>query len=161
MKHILFIISLIGILGCTQKNKDYTILKNKVDSLESKLADAYKPGFGELMTSIQTHHAKLWFAGINRNWKLADFEIHEINEVLENIKIYRSERKETKSIDMLIPAIDSVKTAIENKNSEGFDQSYTYLTDACNRCHKLTDFEFIKVKIPEKPFFTNQDFEVK
>ena len=35
------------------------------------------PGFEEFMSNIQAHHAKLWFAGQNHNWKLADFEIHE------------------------------------------------------------------------------------
>ena len=161
MKYIFLLTLSISLIACNNHNKDYEVLKGKVDSLENKLADAYKPGFGELMTSIQTHHAKLWFAGINQNWKLAGFEIHEINEALENIKKYQSERKESKSIDIITPAIDSVKTAVKNKNLQYFNKSYISLTDACNRCHKLTDFEFNIVKIPDKQSFSNQDFKIK
>ena len=35
------------------------------------------------MGGIQTHHAKLWFAGLNNNWKLAEYEIDEIKERFE------------------------------------------------------------------------------
>ncbi len=34
----------------------------------------YQPGMGELMTTIQLHHAKLWFAGKNANWALAAYD---------------------------------------------------------------------------------------
>jgi len=46
------------------------------------------------MSGVQAHHSKLWSAGQNQNWKLADFEIHEIMEAIDNIQKYQSERKE-------------------------------------------------------------------
>jgi hypothetical protein len=33
----------------------------------------YKPGVGELMNSVQLHHAKPWFADENQNWLLAAY----------------------------------------------------------------------------------------
>jgi hypothetical protein len=45
------------------------------------------------MSSIQVHHAKLWFAGQNQNWELADFEMHEIAGIDDAIKEYQSERE--------------------------------------------------------------------
>ena len=38
------------------------------------------------MGGIQTHHAKLWFAGINDNWKLAQYEIDEFKERFEQAR---------------------------------------------------------------------------
>ncbi len=161
MKYILAFIIFIFILSCKDKSGQTGKLRIKIDSLENIIENSYKPGFGEFMSSVQTHHAKLWFAGKNKNWQLADFEIHEIIEALNNIKKYQSSRKESKSIDMIIPAIDSMKEAIKNKNQQFFNHSYMSLTNACNKCHALTNFEFNIVKVPEKQTFSNQDFKTK
>ena len=92
-------------------------MQSKTDSLEKQLDKTYKPGLGEFMTDIQLHHAKLWFAGQNQNWPLADFEIHEIQESLDDIEEFCKDRPEVKSIVMLKPAIDSVTDAIHQKDS--------------------------------------------
>lgn len=128
--------------------------------MEAKLADSYKPGFGEFMSSVQAHHNKLWFAGQNHNWKLADFEIHEMMEAIENIQKYQTERKESQMIGMIAPQLDSMNAAIQSENHAQFERSYTALTNACNECHRSTEFEFNVVKIPDAPPFSNQDFKV-
>ncbi len=131
-----------------------------MDSLESKLADTYKPGFGEFMSSIQAHHAKLWFAGQNENWQLCDFEIHEIMENIEDIKKYETDRKESQLIDMINPAIDTLNAAIQRKDPVLFKNSFVLLTNTCNNCHKAVQFGFNVVKIPETQTFSNQDFKL-
>ncbi len=82
-------------------------------NLEAKLADAYKPGLGDLMSGIQVHHAKLWFAGQNENWKLAEFELHEIDEGVDDIRNYQGARKESQLIDTLSPAMARVRAAVK------------------------------------------------
>jgi hypothetical protein len=47
------------------------------------------------MSSIQVHHNKLWFAGESQNWKLANFESHEIQEAIQDIEKYQTEREES------------------------------------------------------------------
>ena len=54
-------------------------------SLNNKI-ETMRPGLGELMSIIQLHHAKLWFAGTNENWELASFEMDEIREQLAAAK---------------------------------------------------------------------------
>jgi hypothetical protein len=73
-------------ISCKQPGNSTAALQSRIDSLEKKIAATYKPGFGEFMSSIQIHHAKLWFAGKNQNWELADFEMHEIGETIDAIK---------------------------------------------------------------------------
>ena len=94
------------------------------------------------------HHAKLWFAAENQNWKLADFEIHEIGEALEDIQKFNTDRPEAKSITMITPAMDSMINAIQQKNLQSFRRSFNLLTTACNNCHKATEHEFNVVTIP-------------
>ena len=36
------------------------------------------------MAATQVRHAKLWFAGKNKNWALAAWEVDEIREGLED-----------------------------------------------------------------------------
>lgn len=149
------------IYSCNRRAESSKSLQKEIDSLKAELVNTYKPGFGEFMTSIQVHHNKLWFAGSSKNWKLADFEIHEIKEALDGIKKYQSERKESQMIGMINPALDSIIKAIEKKNPLLFDRSYRQLTNSCNHCHNIVKFEFNVVKIPTTPPFSNQDFSTR
>lgn len=158
-----FVITLIilTMLSCGQKSDNSKDLQTRIDSLENKLSQTYKPGFGEFMGNIQIHHAKLWFAGENQNWKLADFEMNEIKENLEGIKKYCSDRTETKSIGMIDLAMDSLNNAILKNNQEMFQRNYTNLTNTCNSCHQATNHEYNVITVPENPPFSNQDFKLK
>lgn len=159
MKYTALVFALLFTTACNQQGTSAAHLQSQIDSLQTKLNDAYKPGFGEFMSSIQIHHNKLWFAGQGQNWKLADFEIHEIEESIEDIEKYQTERKESKQIEMIKPALDSVLSAIAHKNSAAFKSSYLLLTNTCNSCHRATNFEFNQVKIPDSPPFSNQVFK--
>lgn len=150
------------IIGCGQQQEPQAgndVLVQKIDSLEQQLANAYKPGLGEFMTAIQEHHAKLWFAGQNENWKLADFEMKEIGESITDIKQFNQDRKEIEKIGILQPALDSVAAALSAKDKNRFITGFKLLTNSCNNCHKANDFEFNVVKIPESQTFSNQEFK--
>ena len=158
MRAIMFIVAALGLLACNPQTKRIQVLETRIDSLEHALADPYKPGFGEFMSNIQAHHAKLWFAGLNENWDLADFEVHEIIETANAVLRYQTERNESKEIGMIFPKLDSVAVAISEKNPENFKLTYTLLTNTCNACHRATNFGFNVVKIPDMQTFSNQDF---
>ena len=161
MKYLFIALVAALFISCNLQQDKTLVLQNRIDSLEHRLANVYKPGFGEFMSSVQVHHAKLWFAGQNKNWGLADFEIHEMIEAIENIKEYQTERKESKLIGLINPALDSVNAAIQQKNPTMFNSSYQLLTTTCNSCHQATNFEFNVVKIPDAPPpFINQDFKI-
>lgn len=160
MKFILISVLVLILASCNNKADNTTELQRRIESLENKLKESYKPGFGEFMSSIQSHHAKLWFAGQNKNWKLADFEIHEIMEAVDNIQKFETDRIESQKIKMIMPAIDSVTYAIKNQDAFLFNRTYLILTNTCNNCHKSNEFEFNIVKIPEVSSFSNQDFRV-
>ena len=160
MKQTILFLFVVCLCGCHHSAKETQVLQASIDSLEQKLAESYKPGFGEFMSGIQAHHSKLWFAGQNQNWKLADFEIHEIMEATEDIRKYETDRKESELIGMINPAIDSINVAIHKKDPALFKSSFTLLTNTCNACHHAASFEFNVVKIPDSQPFSNQDFKV-
>lgn len=160
MKYIVLILTAFVYVGCNRSADNTASLQNRIDSLEKRLSKTYKPGLGEFMSSIQVHHAKLWFAGQNRNWKLADFEVHEMMEAFDNIRQYQAERKESEKTTMIDPALDSVNAAIMQKDAAYFNRSYVLLTNTCNNCHHAVNFEFNVVKVPDIPPLSNQDFKI-
>ena len=160
MKCISIILFLTGLMACNNADNNKA-LQNRIDSLEKRIGEGYKPGLGEFMTNIQVHHAKLRFAGLNENWQLADFEIHEIMESIEDIKKYETDRPESKLTGILSPAMDSINHAIQQKDPVLFKSSYVLLTNTCNNCHKSVHFDFNVVTIPTASSFSNQDFRLK
>jgi hypothetical protein len=160
MKYLTIILPILCLLSCNQQQEsERIVLQNQIDSLRSRLDSSYAPGLGEFMLGIQTHHAKLWFAGKNGNWDLADFEMGEIQETMVDIQKYCADRPEVTSLPMINPSLDSLKLAIVRKNVESFKSSFILLTNTCNNCHKVTKHGFNVIKIPDVPPVTNQVFE--
>jgi hypothetical protein len=155
---LLYFVGLCWLLSCNQTGADTQAMQSQLDSLRNRLDHAYKPGLGEFMSDIQVHHEKLWFAGKNENWKLADFEVHEIQEALDDIQNYCQDRPEIQSLPMIKPPLDSVIASIGQKNPAAFKNSFTVLTSSCNNCHRATKHEFNVIKIPDSPPFSNQVF---
>ena len=95
------------------------------------------------------------------NWKLADFEVHEIIESLDDVENFNKERKESKMVSMIRPALDSIVVAVNHEDTTGFRKKFTVLTETCNKCHQAVDFGFNVVTIPNALPVTNQDFTPK
>ncbi len=124
---------------------------------------AFSPSFGDMMTmTIQPRHIKLWVAGQEKNWVYAAYELHEMEEALENVArvrpIYR-----TSNIAELIAAtmkapMDAVAEAIKSANAAKFTEAYAQLTATCNACHQSTEHAFVVIQVPKASSFPDQDF---
>ena len=148
----------IALLALSCKSTPSSKERARTDSSKLSAPPPFKPGFGEFMASIQVHHEKLYFAGKNHNWALADFEMHEIGEAIDNLKIYCTDRPETAKLPMIGPPLDSVAASVSRQDSTAFFRHFSYLTQACNDCHQATDHGFNRIVLPTRPPFSNQDF---
>lgn len=161
MKFIPAFLLLISFASCTDRTGEINIKlaaqQGEIDSLKTVIANM-RPGLGELMSIIQTHHAKLWFAGTNENWDLAKFEVDEINEQLESAKQLQDVRPEVIDVPQIIPHLDSISMAIEAKDTAMFRAHFVALTNTCNSCHQSHGFGFNEITIPTAPPVTNQNF---
>jgi hypothetical protein len=158
MKSLFITILIISLISCHNTETQHIKLTEKISNLEAQLKATYHPGLGEMMGSVQKHHSKLWFAANNANWKLATFEIKELHENIEDIKIHQAKREETQWIDMIIPSLDSTAMAIKTKNFPAFKAAYNRLTKSCNDCHLTTHYEYIRIKTPDHSPYYDQDF---
>jgi hypothetical protein len=135
-------------------------------SAEAACSREAGPGLGEIMTLNQMRHAKLWRAGEARNWKLADYELDELQEGLDDVVKFHPTHKDVPlPLSSLVPKImteplSDVRHAVGAKDHEAFVVAYDKLTQACNACHQAAQFGFNVVKRPsDESWFGNQDFQ--
>jgi len=126
--------------------------------------EAYEPGLGEIMSLQQMRHTKLWLAASNGNWPLADYELKELGEGFDDIVKYHPTHEESPvapkdAIPRMIPGpLMDLRAAVDKKDMKAFGAAYDSLTQACNDCHRATNFGFNQVKRPESNPYPNQIF---
>lgn len=153
--------SILFSFGACQDKASERKLETKIAKLQDSLhiiKTELTPGLGELMGYIQLHHAKLYFAGEDKNWPLAKFEVDELQETFDKAKAIETDRPEIKYLYMIQPALDSVAASVKAQNPTQFDSSYHMLTNSCNSCHQTVHFAFNKIKTPTQVPYSNQDF---
>jgi uncharacterized repeat protein (TIGR04076 family) len=153
-----FFTALIGFLAsCTGRPSSDKVMQQQLDSMSATIR-ALKPGLGEYMLSVQLHHNKLWFAGNAKDWDLAGFEIDEIKEQLEHATSNCTDRPEIKALPVITPYIDSLSACVKAKDADKFRTQFTAMTQACNDCHRSVHFDFIRIRVPDQPMFSNQEW---
>lgn len=167
MRNLSFLLILFVFVGCkpeiASNPKDFSkILQDKIDSLELELSKKYpRVSYGGTMGMIQSHHSKLWFAGMAENWDLADFYHHETEEHLELLEEYRADKDATKNIKMIKPFLEKVDQAIADRNLENFESSYRAMTNTCTQCHQISGHPELVIQVPTKNPYSNQTFKKK
>jgi soluble cytochrome b562 len=129
-------------------------------------AEPYVPGMGEIMGATQMRHSKLWFAGKAGNWPLANYELGEIREGLDDAILYHPVFKESVPVAKILDRftaspLKALEKAIKDKNETDFRKAFDSLTNACNGCHQAADRGYISITVPTVSPYTNQDFSVK
>jgi hypothetical protein len=128
----------------------------------SQPAQPYMPSLVEFMINVQSHHAKLWLASVARNWDLADYQVDELKELLEDIAKRVPDYKGTpvgKMIESItMPPIGDIESAIKARDSAKFAAAFDQLTAACNACHEAANRGFIVIRRPATSQFPNQSF---
>jgi hypothetical protein len=165
MNKIILGIALIFLAGCAQQQ---TSDANSTAALEAQIAqlkaviDDLKPGLGETMGVIQQHHAKLYYAGSKSNWPLADYELGEIQESLEDAVKFNPTFKGA-PVASLVPALtkgslQKVQDAIGKKDKKAFVDAYKGLSSSCSNCHKAANHPFVQIQVPTDAQFSDQKF---
>jgi hypothetical protein len=114
------------------------------------------------MAATQLRHAKLWFAGKNRNWELAAYEVDEIKEGLQDAAKFHATADGIPVAEMiktiLDPRLERIEKAVDAKNSAQFASAFDALTDGCNSCHTKAGKPFIRIQRPSEAPLSNQNF---
>jgi hypothetical protein len=109
--------------------------------------EVYSPRLADLMIEAQLRYFKLWYAGRENNWELADFEVEQIRESFDNAaRIFPTIPLASKH--MIMQPTSELDSAIEAKDGAKFAKAFDKLTAACNGCHEAARLGFIVVREP-------------
>lgn len=158
-------------MNSTVKIRGLSLLLFGVTTLgayHSHAAEMYVPGLGEIMGYLQVRHAKLSFAGEKENWQLADYELDELQEGLDDItKFHPTHEKVPMPTDKVVrlfmdQPLRQLRDAIAQKKAAAFSTAFDNVTAACNACHAQSNFSFIRIQKPNGPSSqSNQDYGYK
>lgn len=169
-KSIIYGLGLTMLAACLYLVISLNLLKKEVDKLKTqKTAVTSKPDEHEedeeielavYMNRLQLYTNKLWFAARNQNWELASFYLEETKETMEEVAEHEIMEDGIRMDEQIktwgIPAIEPLEKAIESKELKSVELKYANMIANCNGCHTATKHDFIKIKIPDSPVFTNQ-----
>jgi hypothetical protein len=140
--------------GCQQ---DDTATVLRMDEMEQR----YRPGLHSLMQQVQVRHAQLWFAGAAGNVALAEYQVHELEELIEDIAELHPEYDDKPVAQLLgqllTPALEDVERAVRGEHD--FAAAFDRLTQQCNACHAATDRSAIVMQRPRTPPLDNLRYE--
>ena len=128
--------------------------------------DSHEYGHEELaeyMMRLQWYANKLYFAAEAGNQPLAEFYLHEMEEVMEDVvKAGIIDEGIQVSEHMKAYGLSYAKNFLAEVRSEGlanFTGTYEGLIANCNSCHTVTEHSYIKIITPTVPVVSNQDFK--
>lgn len=121
-------------------------LRGTVDERFETVA-AQLGGFGVTMDEVGRRYGELHFAGQDRNWEYAAYQIAEMEAVIE----FGLQRRPARaaSAAMLTPALNAVKAAVAERDHQAFDRAFIALTGSCNACHAAEAAAFVRVAPPK------------
>jgi hypothetical protein len=127
----------------------------RFDELEAR----FRPGLHTLMKDLQFRHANVWFAGEAENWALADYHMHELEELTEDVTALHPTYDDIPvgqlMTSLLEPAVEELAAAIDDGDVAAFEMAFDRMTAQCNACHQQAGREMIVVQRPRTPPFDN------
>jgi hypothetical protein len=123
----------------------------------------YRPSVSDLMSAtVQPRHIRLAFAGREKNWVLAAYELKQLGDSFDRIEMQWPQWRQTRLVELVEtivrqPLFD-LDVAIKNKNEMAYAAAYEQLTAACNACHDAALKTPIVIQEPKEAMFPDQDF---
>lgn len=103
-------------------------------------------GFDVAMVETGYRYTELYWAGQDRNWDYARYQIDKIRTAVRNGVERRPGRAQ--SAQMLEGVLPGVEDAVTARDPALFTERFTALTVTCNACHQLKRVPFVHVQPP-------------
>jgi len=121
----------------------------------------------DIMHKFQRFADKLYFAGTAKNKRLASWYLWKLEQAAFDVTSHKTEPWYPPHVDeadlvtnMLMPAIMDMEENLKTDNWNAFTDDYNALVLSCNGCHQVTQHEYVKIIVPVKPTYGNQDFSL-
>jgi hypothetical protein len=93
----------------------------------------YRPSLADLMsTTIQPRHVKLAFAGREKNWVFAAYELKQLSDAFDRLSLQWPQWRQQRMVELVETIVRDplfeLDIAIKNKDEAKFAESYNHLT---------------------------------
>jgi len=126
----------------------------------------YRPSLADLMTTtVQPRHVKLAFAGREKNWVFAAYELKQLSDAFDRLSVQWPQWRRQGIVELVETIVRDplfeLDNAIKDQDEAKFAESYNHLTEACNACHQAALQTPIVIQDPKESMFPDQDFRPK
>jgi hypothetical protein len=120
-------------------------------SAEAQLANLVKlvPGTEHWMFEIGERYKNLYWAAKQENWEFAQYQVEEIEKLVEVVQLARPNRADTAQ-EFLETGIPAIQRGVEARKWESFQPAFVQLQHSCMTCHVKNDHGFITVPLQPK-----------
>jgi hypothetical protein len=119
------------------------------DGEKIALVSKHLRGFDMAMVETGHRYSELYWAGQDRNWDYAAYQLDKIRLTIE-LGIERRPKRAASANIFLTNAIPPMKQAIEKKDAVAFDAQFKMMTVSCNICHAMEKMPFVQIQPPEQ-----------
>ena len=106
-------------------------------------------GFSVAMREVGYRYNEMYFAGIEENWRLADYHLSKLVAAIEQGETRRPRRSEDAEA-FLDYAVPPMIEAIESRDVDRFVDEFTFFAERCNDCHIDQRVPFIEITLPQQ-----------
>ena len=126
-----------------QENADW--IRGSVDDRFRLVAKPLR-GFDVAMIETGHRYTELYWAGQDRNWDYARYQIEKIRTAVANGVERRPKRaRSAQVLEGILPALEE---AVRLRDPVRFQEEFAVLTETCNACHRAEDVGFMTVAPP-------------
>ncbi|WP_164856270.1 hypothetical protein [Lujinxingia sediminis] len=120
---------------------------------------------GAHMFEIGRRYSAVWYAGEAGNKAMVDYQIHEIEEVIEELREARPVEEGVDVVDYfersVLPSLERIEEAVEAGDTATFEREYDAVITQCNACHTATKHAFIEIGRPAFNPYANVKMDAK
>lgn len=117
---------------------------------ETKVKNLVKvmPGASDIMLQMGERYKNLYWAGEQKKWKFAEYQVEEMEALINTLIITRPKRAKTAK-EFLATGFSQFHEAIEHQDWARFEKAFQHMRTECMTCHAKNDHSFIV--LPKKP----------
>jgi hypothetical protein len=105
-------------------------------------------GFDKTMVEVGYRFTELYFAGQDRNWDYAKYQLEKLETALR-LGLERRPKRAASAQSFLSAALPAMEEVIEKAESKLFQAEIERLRSACMNCHVLEEVPYFTVELPE------------
>jgi len=116
----------------------------KFEQLEKQLR-----GFDKTMVEVGYRFTELYFAGKDRNWEYAEYQVEKIDAAIR-LGIERRPKRAGSARYFLEEDLPAFRAGLKARDAKKFDKAFAQMRQSCIRCHARERVPYFSVQIPQR-----------